>query len=115
MNDELNLFIFVLIVCCVICLICIIGHEIYLATIYSKTTSHIENGIIIDKKEEVNQVPIIIENNIIFNCNIEKYLIVKCNDSTYKIEEDSDEYDIGDEVQLKIKEYKNKVVSFSII
>ncbi|WP_283690332.1 hypothetical protein [Clostridium perfringens] len=42
MNDELNLFIFVVIVCCVICIICQIGHEIYLAIIDSKTTSHIE-------------------------------------------------------------------------
>ncbi|PWW90760.1 hypothetical protein [Clostridium perfringens] len=115
MNDELNLFIFVVIVCCVICIISQIGHEIYLEIIDSKTTSHIENGIIINKKEEVNQVPIIIGTNIFFNCNIEKYLIVKCNDSTYEIEEDSDEYDIGDEVQLQIKEYKDKVISYKFL
>ena len=115
MNDELNLFIFVVIVCCVICIICQIGHEIYLAIIDSKTTSHIENGIIIDKKEEVNQVPIIIGTNIFLNFNRKEYLIVKCNDSTYEIEADLYEYDIGDEVQLQIKEYKDKVISFSII
>ncbi|MDM0612962.1 hypothetical protein QTH09_18305, partial [Clostridium perfringens] len=73
------------------------------------------NGIIIDKKEEVNQVPILIGTNIFFNCNIEKYLIVKCNNNKYEIEADLYEYDIGDEVQLQIKEYKDKVISFSII
>ncbi|AMN34774.1 hypothetical protein ACSXC4_10490 [Clostridium perfringens] len=115
MNDELNLFIFVVIVFCVICLICQIGHEIYLEIIDSKTTSHIENGIIIDKKEEVNQAPILIGTNIFLNFNSQEYLIVKCNYNTYEIEADSNEYDIGDEVQLQIKEYKDKVISFSII
>ncbi|EGT0000978.1 hypothetical protein I9Y31_003310 [Clostridium perfringens] len=115
MDEFLLKILYAMIILFVICCIGEIIHEIYLVIIDSKTTSHIENGIIIDKKEEVNQVPILIGTNIIFNCNIEKYLIVKCNDSTYEIEEDSDEYDIGDEVQLKIKEYKNKVVSFSII
>ncbi|EIF6165924.1 hypothetical protein LFJ64_002706 [Clostridium perfringens] len=115
MYEFLLKILYAMIILFVICCIWEIIHEIYLAIIDSKTTSHIENGIIIDKKEEVNQVPILIGTNIFFNCYIKKYLIVKCNDSTYEIEEDSDEYYIGDEVQLKIKEYKNKVVSFSII
>ena len=114
MNDELNLFIFVVIVFCVICIICIIGHEIYLVIIDSKTTSHIENGIIIDKKEET-EIPINIGDNIIFNSYTDLCLVVECNGNTYEIQSYSDEYDIGDEVQLQIKEYKDKVISFSII
>lgn len=115
MNDELNLFIFVVIVCCVICIICQIGHEIYLAIIDSKTTSHIENGIIIDKKEEETEIPINIGDNIIFNSYTDLCLVVECNGNTYEIQSYSDEYDIGDKVQVQIKEYKNKVISFSII
>lgn len=115
MDEFLLKILYAMIILFVICCIWQIIHEVYLAIIDSKTTSHIENGIIIDKKEEVNQVTILIGTNIFFNSNREEYLIVKCNDNTYEIEEDSDEYDIGDEVQLKIKEYKNKVVSFSII
>ncbi|EDT71075.1 hypothetical protein CJD_1612 [Clostridium perfringens D str. JGS1721] len=115
MSDELNLFIFVMIICFVVCFICQIIHEIYLEIIDYKTTSHIEIGVVIDKKEELNQVPILIGTNIFLNFNREEYLIVKCNDNTYEIGVDSDEYDVGDEVQVQIKEYKNKVISFSII
>ena len=114
MNDELNLFIFVVIVFCVICIICIIGHEIYLVIIDSKTTSHIENGIIIDKKEET-EIPINIGDNIIFNSYTDLCLVVECNCNTYEIQSYSDEYDIGDEVKLQIKEYKNKVISYEIL
>ncbi|MFH5911269.1 hypothetical protein [Clostridium perfringens] len=115
MDEFLLKILYAMIILFVICCIWQIIHEVYLAIIDFKTTSHIENGIIIDKKEEVNQVPILIGTNIFLNSNREEYLIVKCNDSTYKIEADSDEYDIGDEVQLQIKEYKNKVISYEIL
>ena len=115
MEEFLLKILYAMIIFFVICCIYQIVHEIYLKIIDSKTTSHIENGIILDKKEEANQVPILIGTNIFLNFNREEYLIVKCNDSTYEIEVDSDEYDIGDEVQLQIKEYKNKVISYEIL
>ncbi|WP_283690334.1 hypothetical protein [Clostridium perfringens] len=42
-------------------------------------------------------------------------MVVECNGNTYEIQSYSDEYDIGDEVKLQIKEYKNKVISYEIL
>lgn len=110
----LNIF-YIMIICLIVCFICQIAHEIYLYFINYKTTVHIESGVVIDKKDELNQVPILIGTNIFSNFNREEYLIVKCNDNTYEILQYSDEYSIGDKVQVQVKEYKNKVISYEIL
>ena len=110
MYEFLLKILYAMIILFVICCIGEIIHEIYLVIIDSKTTSHIENGIVIDKKEEETEISINIGDNIIFNSYTDLCLVVECNGNTYEIQSYSDEYDIGDEVQLQIKEYKDKVV-----
>ncbi|MBO3421203.1 hypothetical protein [Clostridium perfringens] len=96
-------------------LIYLVGYAIYLKIIDYKTTIHVEGGVVIDKYEEETKIPITIGNTIIFNSYRQLYLLVKTNYKKYEVEVYSHKYDIGDEVQLQIKEYKNKVVSYEIL
>ncbi|EOU2044932.1 hypothetical protein C4D43_09700 [Clostridium perfringens] len=114
----LNIMLIFIVLCVVYLigyLIYLVGYAIYLKSIDYKTTGYIESGIVIDKYEEKTKFPIIIGNTINFNSYRHLYLFVKSSDSTYEVGVYSHKYNIGDEVQLRIKEYKNKVVLFSII
>ncbi len=114
----LNIMLIFIVLCVVYLigyLIYLVGDAIYLKIIDYKTTIHVEGGVVIDKYEEETKIPITIGNTIIFNSYRHLYLLVESNNKKYKVEVYSHNYDVGDEVQLQIKEYKDKVVSFSII